>query len=266
MNKEELNKYYQMLSYGYEIADEYKNTLVPNRIAKYFYVDKNKRERSIRNIELLRTSEVWMSSYEYFDDKNEFNSIQIFKNDIIERGYSEKEFNKINELYEKNKKSLFISCFTISSADDFMWENYANNYQGFAIEYKVKDKLYLYPVNYCDEVINGSSLYIDLYENLKRDIEAEKYFKSNVISDSAMNIISIIYTLYCRKQVVFSSEKEVRIIYATSKPHNEKGRKIAYKDIGLEPAAIIIGCHMSKEYKNLIRQLAKEKKLKIIKI
>ncbi|MCI9541021.1 MAG: DUF2971 domain-containing protein [Lachnospiraceae bacterium] len=86
--------------------------------------------------------------------------IEKFGKEAIEN-FSEEMFQKV---IEEMRKDVFVFCFSEVWDSILMWAHYANNYNGYCIEYDVKQvKKYmtdnLYPVLYEKE-------YIDITDNL----------------------------------------------------------------------------------------------------
>lgn len=117
-----------------------------------------------------------------------------------------------------------------------MWAYYANNHQGFCVEYLLCDmqKKYIFPVTYEPERVSANSITTNLlYEYMKMKEEGREY--TDTSADANVYLQMLILSL-AAKHKSWEHEKEYRII--------------CYRDdFPAIPFKIYIGLNCKEEYK-----------------
>lgn len=96
--------------------------------------------------------------------------------------------------------------------------NYAADYTGFCVEYKIEKKKYLYPIIYTDTKIDISEFacnFIITTYNMtikEKQLEEEWHKPIYLVTNESMNDISFLYFNYCAKETKFDWENEFRIV------------------------------------------------------
>lgn len=131
MNIDFVKSYIKILiEEGYQEADKLKNAKIPNTLYKYFPCSENR-------ISALDRQELWLAQYETFNDPNEFKFMFIDENKFN----GSIKYKEAIKFFEAMKKIVSISCFTTNPHNDYFWNEYANNRNGFCIEYIIEKKI-----------------------------------------------------------------------------------------------------------------------------
>lgn len=134
--------------------------------------------------QVIYKGQIYLSQAKYFNDpfdcKARFNYHKAIKKgvfrDILLNRYPSGDFENIpEEIIQKNvveglREAVYVFCFSEVWDSLLMWAHYANNYNGFCIEYdisKVSERIIdkLYPVLYEKDYIDITSGLINLNEN-----------------------------------------------------------------------------------------------------
>ena len=261
MDKDQLNKYKTLLDEeGYEEADSYKNSILPNTIFKYFYLDNQNPQSNELRLTNYKNNSLWASSHEYLNDPNELNIIHIDESLLLSKKYNLEDIQKMKYIYDQFKKSLYISCFS-TKLDSFpMWAHYSNNYAGYCVEYELINKTNFYSVYYSDQTVEGSDLMIKLINKTISLVNLENKLNNtvNLIDFEFMRLISYFYISFFTKQSDWSYENEVRLLFAVNPPHNNKGTVLPYSTIGIKPKCVYIGYNCSEENAKTITEYTNE--------
>lgn len=224
---------------GYRDADRFKDKHVPDRLYKYFPPELNR-------LEALKNHKLWLAQYDTFKgDPNEFQFMQLNENYFeLDKLPHNITYSIASQWLDKIKHVVSISCFTTSSQNPNFWKDYAADYTGFCVEYKVENKNLLYPVIYTNRKIDISefacNFIISTYNTIIREKQLEQEWHSpvNLIPDDSIDDISFFYFNYCAKETKFDWENEFRIVYSNLQQQTEPGLLIPYKDLGIVPINI----------------------------
>ena len=96
---------------------------------------------------MLQNHQFWASCYDYFEDKREvlrpYNKYKVQYRTRKSQNQLDFFFSTVNEMND-------ISCFTYDPSN-FMWQEYANNGNGFCMEFDLEDSDKFFPVIYLDK-------------------------------------------------------------------------------------------------------------------
>lgn len=125
-----------------------------------------------------------------------------------------------------------------------MWAYYANNHQGFCVEYKLSEtqKNLIYPVFYEDKRIKGNWIIGNLlasYEKMNTSMSGEK-------KEDFYFYLQTLFLTSSIKHTSWRHEKEYRIINMSEQYHS------------LPPNKIYIGAKCKDEYKEQLINIGKE--------
>lgn len=130
------------------------------------------------------------------------------------------------------RKTLLITCFSDDNNSAYMWENYANNREGFCVVYDfrkmIKNGNYVLPVHYTDEIL-------------------ELEYKDKV-------------KIFFFKKSEFSKETEWRMLNAINE-NNDNGKLI---DI-IVPDEIICGSRIDSKIEERLSKICEDKGIKLSK-
>jgi len=263
MTNEQLEKYLCLLDeFGWEKADDYKNTLIPSRIYKYFpFDDISDSERNIRSLKALKNEDLWLSSHKKFNDKLEFKAMNIDKIKMSNNGYSEEMIGIVEEFYEKTKATVLVSCFSKRFDNMAMWNFYANENKGYCIEYEIFDKRNFYPVIYDFKKYDGHELLIDMINTYSRiiqlDVKSQFDKEYKELERLQMRMISLLYLNYSTKKSDWKGEEEIRLIFSEEKPINDEGKLKDYFQLRIKPRRIIVGNDCSEINRKFIEKVGR---------
>lgn len=225
-----------------------------------FYNGKYDKKGSNNYLNLLRNSELWLSSTECFNDP--FDSLynidceelarktfddflfEEFKHRPKHINNKEKEnliikwTNRYNNTFENIKNNSYMTCFAEKSnlISDSMWGYYANSHKGFCVEY-------------------------DFVPMLRYKILPVLYTKKHCILNSiTKNSREFALGITFNKAIEWKHEKEWRICYTTMIDTKEQpGIYIPFE----KPLAIYLGCLSSERLRKDIIDICKTQKIKL---
>ncbi len=200
-------------------ANKLKYDIIPKSLYRYRKLDEN-------NLDSLKKQIIYMSSPNDFNDILDCKYVFLEKNKDISN-YSQNEYilNKINE-------EIKIACFSESKDSKTMWAHYADQGNGFCVEYNFKS------IDPNGESPLTTSLFPVLYREEKLDI-TENISRLDVCD---IELIAGLKNVY--KNVDWSYEREWRLIL-TKENCNE---------LKLTPIAIHLGYKCSELYKELLKK------------
>ena len=261
-----------LLKEGYREADELKNSKIPDVLYKYYPCIEDR-------VNSLSNQKLWLAQYDTFNDPNEFRFMFIDEDEfekaeligqewIILRNYYKENLFKVcyqdaTKFMEKSKKIVSISCFTTNPKDNYFWSQYANERNGFCVEYAIGRKNNFYPVIYTDEKIEISAILKTYLANIKKDNQDEREFmekygkKYNIISDAGMGCLSFLYFNYCCKELKWKKENEYRLVFANHEPQISKGKLIPYSRLNITVNKIFIGDNCSEKDRKILEKIAR---------
>lgn len=254
----------------YLVADDFKNRHIPEYLYKYFPCDKSR-------MSSLLSKRLWLAHRSTFNDSKEFMFMYLDEetfesSEIINENIKFMKNFKDEHLFEVTFKEATIynnflkdiistSCFTTRFNYDYFWNEYADEYNGFCVKYKITDKRLFFPVIYTDERMEVNNLIktIIVGKNLTVQTELEwlkkKGYRPNIVDNDVMGLLSILYFNYCCKGLKWKDEEEFRIIFA-----NPVGRKVGqlvdYSDLNIQPCKIYIGNQCSEIDKKNLESIA----------
>lgn len=161
-----------------------------------------------------------------------------------------------------------IACFSEDISSILMWSHYADSHKGFALEYNLKDynskcdvclspctdkhSEFFFPVCYSDERFDLTPFvtYIANHEIYSTNLD-----KPLIPIDDQFIIIKALLN----KSNEWKYEKEWRMMSFSNS-------KVSRHNITLKPTAIYLGVDVSEINKKILKNLAKEKGIKIYKM
>ena len=198
------------------------------------------------------------------------------------------ELKKIAAKMEKNiknsdlgmtnrfKDKIYISCFSETNKSILMWSHYAENHEGFCVEYDFKElgandpvTRYIFPVIYSNKVFDLGNYYS--HSNKEFDDVAANYMHGININDivegltlpkrnKRYNNMAIVYAAL-NKSIDWIYEKEWRYVL----PYNNQTLKPLCISVP-KPQAIYLGAKISKENTEKLIAICKTRDIKIYKM
>ena len=132
---------------GNLLKDNYIRSMMKDKSVYKFVAFTEDEQLNSRKLTMLEQHQFWASCYDYFNDDREV--LRPYNKTWVRwgTGKSQEEldafFSTVNEMND-------ISCFTYEPSY-FMWKEYANNGNGFCMEFELKDSDKFFPVVYLDK-------------------------------------------------------------------------------------------------------------------
>lgn len=241
-------------------------------LAKYI-PDHIKKKYKITNEELIELSR----SKNIIDDLAEFTVIKT-RTDIPENErarYIEEEKRKIKEdpIKIDLKNHIHVTCFSETNENTLMWSHYANNHEGFCIEYDFKElginnpvTRFMFPVTYTNTVFDIKDYFPDsdkefdnVFKEFLDDIKEDDIFKGFKVPPMIEPVNNMV--MHCNALIKAESweyEKEWRYILLYAGTESEILTLPVPK-----PKAIYLGAEVCKQNCEEILKIAKERNIEV---
>lgn len=151
----------------------------------------------------------------------------------------------LKDFNERYRNKLKISSFSEDHKSLLMWGHYANNHQGFCIEYNLSSmddnenlKKYLFPVTYSNERFDITDFYID-----------------NVINKESKDTNRLIHSVLYKSED-WEYEKEWRFVITESE---YDGKTVSTP----KPKAIYLGSQIKEEHKEQFIKVCKKNNIDV---
>lgn len=191
----------------------------------------------------LKKNEIWMSAPVALNDPFELATLYI----DYGKGYPKEICDYFSDKLNECRKNVRIASF---SENDFssmlMWAYYANNHQGFCVEYKVQKKTYIQKVTYLSKrygLINSVIRYFweEMNQQERREFE---------------ELLSITNRT---KGIEWQNEREFRVILSADEIRqiSDVGGLVSLESVGLIPMRIILGMKCSESHKRRLMGIGK---------
>lgn len=217
---------------------------------KYYSLNKNLGLNN-QKLECLEDKKVYTSCRDDFNDPYDDRGY-IYNRKMVE-DYAIRLGMKwqLEDMYPDFKK---VCCFTKCGNNNMsMWAHYANNHQGYCVEYIEKNNTELYsmllPVEYVKQKI-------DLTDMICSRLDMVKKQQNPKLLEDALEWCSIF--LSCVKHESWEYEKELRLCCPMNFPEKPYFRAI--------PSKIYIGSKCSNEYQNKLSQIGKSLNIPVYKM
>ncbi|MGO5014119.1 DUF2971 domain-containing protein [Niallia sp. Sow4_A1] len=239
---------------GWQEAMGYKDRFVPKVLYKYYplfdnrYVE-HERENQIR-LNSLGQNEIWISSYEKFNDPFEFKMLTLDRERLELNGW---DIGYIERILEEFKKRTMIACFSSGVENNMpLWAHYANNHSGYCVKYSIINPRSLFPVSY--EPVRTKTAIIPT----KIISEIVNSFKQNLMkpTDDFYKYFSYFYISLCCKHLFWEYENEYRLLYPTIDPVD--GKLVPLSNVGMKVEGIYIGSKSEDTYKKELISIGKK--------
>lgn len=157
----------------------------------------------------------------------------------IKEGKIDEDMKKVNEdIVDEYRKKIIICSFSKGKDNILMWSHYSDGHKGFCLEFEYDSKNVFFQKNTSTESVEYDEDYPTLNEKMMPgQPESEKFFKITSLT----------------KSTHWSYEGEVRTLIFDLNKNDEKGRLVPFNPKIL--TGIILGCEISEENKNYIKEL-----------
>lgn len=236
MNAEDYQKYLKYIESGQLLeAIKLKNETIPTVLHKYFSLNDD-RSLNDSKIHYISESKVYLSTLSSFNDPFEGKFLIFNQDNLAQKGWN---IDLIHHYYDNLRSFWRATCLSDTNEQNMpMWAHYANNHQGFCVEYILNDtqKKYIFPVSY-----ESNRQYADSI--ITRVINAFGKYKYEGIEPDEKDsvLLHCLFLSFAAKHKSWSHEHEYRIIHVES-------------DFSLIASKIYIGLNCKPEYvQNLIQ-------------
>lgn len=252
-------------------ANEYRIGCMPKKIYKYISLQPektcNKDGNNCHDINdlnrlkfnSLEQQSIWMSKFEHLNDPFEYKAMFIDKEKLSEKGW---DINFIEEYMRRMKLNYNIASFTENLVDNMpMWAHYANNHQGYCLEYTVLNAKMLFPISYETERFAVASMLVNIFSKIAQ-------IDDGIIDDQDTDFQFYMWMIShfgLVKHESWSYENELRILYPSLKV-NDPGVLVKSIDLGLHLSAIYVGSQCSSNNQKKLVEIASNLKTPIHKM
>ena len=220
---------------------------LPRKIYKYYKLNDNK-DKNSQCINSLKEKTIWGSIASGFNDPFEGQYMYLTKEDFSEMGFPENAYQLWESTMNMIRTHITTICFTQNPNDMPMWAHYANEHQGFCVEYEIINTSNFYPVIYAENRLKAHGLFIELFYS---------FFNENIKKEEKITPLRQIMLLNAFKDSSWKSENEIRAIFLNTKQElNGNGKLYTFDEIGIKPTKIFIGTCCNEENRNNLIAIA----------
>ncbi len=236
----DLEIYFQYIKNNeFEKAQKYKNSFIPNKLYKYYSLD-DRKEVNEKKLSCLEENKIFLSDFNSFNDPFEGRYFMFDYKKLQEYGLQKENVQDILSALQKNLK---VSCFTNTNEQNMpMWAYYANNHQGYCVEYELDEeqKKLIFPVLYENERRSGDWTIVSLLDSVRNIKDKDK-----IKDDGFYFYLQILVLANTVKHSSWFHEKEFRIMSPLDNFFYANPRKI------------YIGKDCEQKYKNKLVEIGK---------
>ncbi|QTD40917.1 DUF2971 domain-containing protein [Sporosarcina sp. Te-1] len=226
-------------------AIAYKNEEIPRSLYKYYLLFDSRfvhfEEENQKRLRLLESGEFWLSSYFNLNGPYELKALMYDESQLAPAGT---DLQRLHSLVEEQQSRYGIGSFSTNFSRNMpMWAHYANNHNGYCIEYEVTDPRYVFKVLYEKSRHQTKQLPRDVFEEVKIAMRDGKRPSARTES-----ILLLLFLSNFVKHDVWSYEDEYRILYNFRKRIGI-GRSITAPKLGIQPKRIYLGLAISEQHR-----------------
>ena len=229
----------------YKEATEYKSSCIPDVLYKYFWLDGTPCKDKQR-LSTLKRGQIYLSSLDQFNDPFEGKAFVFTEDDTAPKGLRKED---CEDFVKQINERAGICCF--ANPDEKyqnmpMWAYYANNHQGFCVEYKMvpEQKKFIYPVSYDPFRAEGNAFIGNLIIGILQMIKEGKDASQMPGDVSVYNHLAYL-SLTCKHES-WRHEKEYRALVP-----KEYG-----KFFPAVPSKIYMGMNCPSKYEKVFLEIA----------
>lgn len=253
-------------------ANKYRIDNIPKTLFKFMYLgdvpSECKEKCDIEKVNdskfsSLENKKFWMSSRENLNDPFEIKTLYVDEEITNSYNYPVELIRGLTNAYESD---FLIGCFTTNLEKNMpMWAHYANNHKGFCIGYTIKKPENFYPIAYEDSRYQVNNTYMNSINLIMKQSEG-------TITNDELKQLDIYSLLLFHnttiKHISWDYENEYRLIFPKIDARefigeNAKGGLIPNNVLGIEVNAIYIGMSCDDKYKDRLKQIGNNLKIKV---
>lgn len=227
-----------------------KNESVPDRIFKYYplYDADHSRfsEENKLRLDSLENHNLWVCTPKKLNDPFELKALSVDSKRIEKAGWDVQLCQNIINLLSSK---ILVCCFSNGLRKRIpLWAHYANNHQGFCVEYGINNKNRVFPVRYSNQRLISATIVTRLCKAFLEGYEQDKEPGSDF-----WHYYQILFLTFCTKSSEWEYEHEYRV-FDFNEDEDKPGKLVPLSSTGLYVNKIFIGMNCAAEYeKELVR-------------
>lgn len=242
-----------LMAKEFDKASEIRRASVPNKVCKFVPLGHSD-EEDLKRLAALKARELWFSPVGSYNDPYEFKGLYIDDERLRQSGYTATGIANIHKTFSVIGMRGLVCCFSAGNYQEApMWAYYANNAQGFCVEYTVVNKASLQEVQYASKPCDVTGIATDLFNSALKDSR----WKDSTDSRLAVEILLLNNVI---KHKSWRHEREYRIVIPGK---FDRGLALPLEDAGLEESKILIGISCSPENEAKLREIGDELKVPV---
>lgn len=248
----ETETYMNLLMSGqFEAAEKLRQTWIPDKLYKFISLSGDDDQNSKR-LKTLKEDALWFAHPSNYNDPYECKAMYPNRENLEAAGYTDKQIESFETVLDPDDIGM-VCLSAAGSASLPMWAYYANNSEGFCIEYEVIKKDCIHKVSYEDKRVAVGGLFTEAQKELFKLKEEGKER-----SDKADFIGRIFLLNFFMKSSTWAHEQEYRIAYPDLK---SIGVNIPVYFFGLKTSAVYFGINCTEENRQKILKICKTNKI-----
>ena len=221
---------------------------LPKKIYKYYTLNDNE-GFNLKRINSLNEKCVFGLIASSFNDPFEGKYVFLTEEDLSQLGAPIEAKQILETVISAISEHITTICFTQNPNNMPMWAHYANEHQGFCVEYEIINDYNFYPVIYVDNRLKFISLFIELFYAL---------LDEKATNEDKHIVLRYIMFLNSFKDSSWKSENEIRAVFLNTKQElNANGKLYTFDEIGIKPTKLFIGTCCSDKNKEELMSVAK---------
>lgn len=219
----------------FDKACKFKDSQIPSALFKYYCLD-NRYKLNEEKLNCLADGKIYLCDFSAFNDPFEGNFLIYDNKALRSKGWNRELIDSFCSMFKNNFK---IGCLSNTNEHNMpLWAYYANNHEGFCVEYHMSEKQrkYIFPVVYEPKRLYANSIITHIINGIQELIEQGK--APDDISGDLNFYQQLMFLALTAKHKSWEHEKEYRILTPFD------------KYFPAMPKKIFIGLNCKDEYKN----------------
>lgn len=246
-NKMDFDKYIDLIeNEEYENAVKYKNSFIPDKLYKYYWLDDNDNNNKLR-LDTLSNNQLYLSPIADFNDPFEGKAFKFNNNELLNKGWNREIIDYFMDRLNTSERVCCLTNVKEKQNNMPMWAYYSNNHNGFCVEYEIREeqKMFIYPVIYEETRLPGNFLLTSLINGIVKMIKNGQSIDEMSGRISMLNHMA--YLSLTVKHKSWSHENEYRIL-------SPEGGGNYFSAI---PHKVYIGMNCKEVYRNRLVEIGR---------
>lgn len=247
---------------NWENAIQIKNDSIPNSIFKYFSLFDNKykdfEKKNEEKLDSLENQYLWCSETKALNDPFELKVISLDRIRIEKAGWPIDLVEQIMGLLTKN---ITICCFSNNDRKRIpLWAHYANDHNGYCVEFVVENKDLIFPVHYTNSRLPSAVIITNLCRAF-----LDSYNKKDKPSLEFWHYYRILQLSFYTKSSEWKYEHEYRYL-DINENDIKTGNLVPFSKMGLRIDKIMIGINCDSNCQQRLINIGKNLNCKVYKM